>query len=178
MRHAGVGGRPSAFELLGQHRYLRAQAASNIWLGSLYVSIAGNLDPPSRLRPFRLHLRSRHECAVSYLSSLILRKFGKICKATPCKVGQSRPPSLLLGESQLNQPPQRLRSRWRVGLLVGPRFDFVLQRGRKPHWDRFAVPTPGRPPPFSVYTFFLLLHDFSCTLKCRPATRQPPRHRP
>jgi hypothetical protein len=54
MRHAGVGGRPSAFELLGQHRYLRAQVAqapSNIWLGSLYVSIAGNLDPPSRLKP-------------------------------------------------------------------------------------------------------------------------------
>jgi hypothetical protein len=37
----------------GHHRYLRAQVAqapSNIWLGSLYVSIAG-LDPPSRLEP-------------------------------------------------------------------------------------------------------------------------------
>jgi hypothetical protein len=27
MRHAGVGGAPSAFTLLDQHRYVRAQAA-------------------------------------------------------------------------------------------------------------------------------------------------------
>jgi hypothetical protein len=36
-----VGGTPSAFELVGQHRFVRAQAAqaaSKIWLGSLHVS--------------------------------------------------------------------------------------------------------------------------------------------
>jgi hypothetical protein len=37
MRHADLGGTPSAFELLGQHRYVRAQAASNIWLGSIHL---------------------------------------------------------------------------------------------------------------------------------------------
>jgi hypothetical protein len=40
LRHAGVGGSASAFELLGQHCFVRAQpaqAASNIWLESLHL---------------------------------------------------------------------------------------------------------------------------------------------
>lgn len=40
LRHAGVGGSASAFELLGQHCFVRAQAAQaapNIWLESFHL---------------------------------------------------------------------------------------------------------------------------------------------
>src|SRR5262249_12252139 len=100
MRHAGVGGTPSAFEVVGQHRFVRRQAkvtqtASTFWLATLYVST----------------LRSLVE--------------GSACSARrACR--QSRPPPFSLSrEGQLNQPPQRLRSRWRVRLLGSPRVDFV-----------------------------------------------------
>jgi hypothetical protein len=42
LRRAGVAGSASASELLGQHCFVRAQAAQaapNIWLSSLYIRI-------------------------------------------------------------------------------------------------------------------------------------------
>ena len=87
MRHAGDGGTPAAFELLGQHRYLRAQAASNIWLGSLYVSIAGNLDPPSRLKPSDSIDAANMDAPYRISHPKILREFGEIYKTIPRKIG-------------------------------------------------------------------------------------------
>jgi hypothetical protein len=51
MCYAGVASTRSAFEILGQHRYVRAQAASNMAWAAFNVSIAGNLDPPSPSSP-------------------------------------------------------------------------------------------------------------------------------
>jgi hypothetical protein len=39
MRHAGVGGTASAFERVGRHRLIRAQAAARFQLESLYMTI-------------------------------------------------------------------------------------------------------------------------------------------
>ena len=49
MRYAGVAGTPSAFEILGQHRYVRAQAAqaaSKNQFTSLDISIPHDCGQP------------------------------------------------------------------------------------------------------------------------------------
>ena len=54
MRHAGVGGTPFTLGLVGQNRYVRAQAAqaaSNIWLGSIHLKpLRGSVKKPDRRR--------------------------------------------------------------------------------------------------------------------------------
>jgi hypothetical protein len=60
MRHAGVGGTASAFERMGRHRLIRtqaAQAAPNVRLGSLYMTIVHDCAVLVSQQPVEILLR-------------------------------------------------------------------------------------------------------------------------
>jgi hypothetical protein len=99
LRHAGVGCLPSAFELLGERRYVRAQAAqaSNIWLENTHV------DSP-RQRQNRIE---RPACSAS--SMLLLWSSSAIGVWFLLDFGR-----------QFNKSPDCFSTRREVGLTAAP----------------------------------------------------------
>jgi hypothetical protein len=124
MRHADVGGTPSSLGLLGQKRYVRAQAAqaaSNIWLGQ-----------PLRKHSSR-HRRNLIECPPGSASRWILSLHFWLLLRLSLPIGVWL---LLDFGRQFNKPPDCFSTRWEVGLAAAP----VVYRPQKllryPHLKR------------------------------------------